>query len=312
MGEQSNKVRRFLVRRALATVVTLFLLVTIVFSLARLQGDPRNLFLTDVSTDADYEAISKELGLDRPVITQYGIFLGQILRGNLGKSLHSERSVSSILLDRYPATLQLALGALIFSVVVALPLGVLSAVKRGTIWDLMGRTFAILGQSLPAFFIGLVFILIFAVYLGWLPTSRRGGLDSFVLPVITMGWVTMAGLLRLLRSSLLEALDSEYIKLARAKGVKGFSIVWKHALRNAIIPPLTFMGLAFSWMVTGSITIETVFAWPGIGFLAIRSTLSSDYPVLQGVVLVVGASFVGISFLVDLLYAYVDPRIRYN
>ena len=306
--------QRFLVRRFIASLFTLLLISVIVFVLARLQGDPRTLYLTDTSRvdSATWEAMGRRMGLDKPYVVQYGIFLGQALRGDLGKSIHYSQPVKRIILARAPATLQLALGAFIFSIVVGLPLGVLSAVKRGTIWDLLGRTFAIVGQAMPVFLIALVMVLIFSVQLGWLPTSRRTGLDSFVLPVISMGWLSTAGQLRLLRSSLLEVLDTEYVKLARAKGVSSNAVIWKHALRNAVIAPLTFAGLTLAWMVTGSIIIETLFAWPGLGSLAIQSTLSADYPLLQGVILVVGFAFVAISFLVDVLYALIDPRIRYE
>ena len=198
-----------------------------------------------------------------------------------------------------------------FALGVGIPLGILAAVKRGTIWDLLGRTFAIIGQSMPVFVIGLILIFIFAVRLGWFPTSRVHGWTSFVLPAIAQGWLVSAGLLRLMRSSMLEVLDSQYILFERSKGVANRLVIWKHAFRNALIAPLTYIGLTLAWMVTGSIIIETVFALPGLGSLAIQATMQADYPLLQAIILMVAAGYLAASFLVDIVYGLVDPRIRY-
>ncbi|MDP3061793.1 MAG: ABC transporter permease [Chloroflexota bacterium] len=304
---------RFILRRFMSALITLFLVSILIFIIARLQGDPRYLYLSDAARmdKETWDEMGRQMGLDKPVIAQYIVFLGQAFQGDLGLSIHQQRPVMSIVWGRAPATGQLALAAFVFMVVIGVPLGVLSAVKRGTIWDYLGRTFAILGQSMPAFLIAISLVLIFAVWLGWLPTSRRGGLSHYILPSITMGWLSAAGMLRLIRSSMLAVLDSEFVKFARSKGVSGFRVIWKHALRNALLAPLTYAGLTLAWMMTGSIILESVFAWPGVGLLAIQATRSADYPLLQATVLFVAVGYVAISFLVDVLYAYVDPRIRY-
>jgi peptide/nickel transport system permease protein len=199
-----------------------------------------------------------------------------------------------------------------FAVLVGVPLGVLSAVKRGALLDYVGRTFALFGQALPPFWLGIMLILIFAVQLQWLPTSRRGGIDHYILPTITLGWVAASGFLRLLRSAMLEVLDSEFVKLARAKGASGASVVWKHAFRNAILAPLTYAGLLLAGFMTGTVVTETVFAWPGLGRLAVQSVYDNDFPLMTGVVLIFAGMYVAVAFIVDVAYAYFDPRIRYQ
>ena len=215
-------------------------------------------------------------------------------------------------MERVPITLQMTAGGFLFAVVFGIPLGVVSAVYRGSIWDYTGRTFAILGQSLPAFWLAIVFILIFSVQLEWLPTSGRGTWAHFVMPSVILGWFAAAGFLRLTRSSMLSVLDSEFVKYARAKGVDKFTIVWKHALRNAIIAPLTFGGLLMAGFATGSVLTETIFAWPGIGVLALNAVYNNDFPILVGAVLVFAVIYVIAAFVIDVLYAVLDPRIRYS
>lgn len=304
--------KRFITRRAFAAVLTILAVTIVVFILARLQGDPRTLYVEEDLPQAAYEAMGRELGLDKPLIVQYGIFLGKLLQGDLGVSIHQRRDVTTIIIEKLPATAKLALGGFLFSLLMGIPLGILSAVRRGTIWDYIGRSFAILGNSLPSFWVAIMAILIFAVYLGLLPTSRAGGIDHFILPSITLGWAAAGGQVRLVRSAMLEVLDSEYIKLARAKGVSSVGIVWKHALRNALLAPLTFAGLTLAALITGSVITETVFAWPGLGNLALQSVMSSDYAILQGVMVFITVFYVLTSFGVDILYAFVDPRIRYS
>ena len=214
--------------------------------------------------------------------------------------------------ERIPATLHLGLVAFVFSVVVGVPLGILSSVKRGGILDKMGKLVALIGQSAPSFWLGIMLIFLFAVRLEWVPPSGRHDWNSVILPAITLGWFSVAANLRLVRSAMLEVLDSEYIKLARAKGVPEKTIIWKHALRNALIPPLTFAGVTLGAMVTGSLVAETVFAWPGLGQLAVQAMQSADYPLLQGVVIIFTLMFVLAALLVDILYAYINPRIRYS
>lgn len=302
----------FLVRRFWMALLTLFVVSMIVFGISRVQGDPRYLLYADqtiTKNDKQWEEFGKELGLDKPLVYQYALFLGRALKGDLGDSIWRYKPVSTVIWERVPATAQLALGGFIFSLL-AVPLGVISAVKRGTIWDLSARTIAILGQAMPSFWVGIMLIFIFAVEFNVLPTSRRGGLSHYVLPTVTLGIFPLAGMLRLIRSSMLDVLDSEFIKLARAKGVSYTKVVWKHAFRNALIAPLTFAGLLIAGLLTGSIIVETVFAWPGLGLLAIGAVQNSDYPVTQGVVLVFTTFYVLSSLLVDIAYARLDPRIK--
>ena len=231
-------------------------------------------------------------------------------QGNLGNSLRENRPVLEVILERIPATLELAAGSFIFAIVVGIPGGVISAVNRGSALDYFGRVFALFGQALPPFWLGIMLILIFSVELNLLPTGRRGGIDHFILPCITLGWLTASGLLRIVRSSMLEVMDSEYIKLARAKGVSNSIVVWKHAFRNALIAPLTMAALIFVAFLTGAVVTETVFAWPGIGRLAVTSVSSLDLAVLSGVVMILTSLYVIVNFITDLLYAVIDPRIR--
>ena len=282
-----------------------------VFALSRATGDPRLLFLDQYSTQEQWDAWGKQMGLDRPLLAQYATWVMDAVRGDFGQSLSQRTNSLSVIAARVPATLQLALGAFTFAMLVGLPLGVLSAVKRGSMVDYLGRAVALFGQALPPFWLGIMLILIFAVKLGWLPTSRHGGVEHFILPSITLGWLAASGILRLVRSSMLEVLDSEYVKLARAKGVGRLSIVWKHAFRNAILAPLTYASLLLASLITGAVVTETVFAWPGLGRLAVQSVYANDFPVITGVVLLFTVVYVGMNFLVDVAYAYFDPRIRY-
>jgi peptide/nickel transport system permease protein len=305
---------RFLLRRLLLMLLTLLAISALVFSLVRLQGDPRFLLMDPLASisEEQWENMGRKLGLDKPLIYQYGVFLGQLARGDLGRSIFQRKPVIKVIRDKLPATLQLALSGLVFGLAMGIPLGVLSAVKRGTVWDYAGRFFALVGQAVPSFWIGIMLIFFFGVQLGWLPTARKGDLSSFILPSVTIGWFAGAGLLRLVRSSMLDVLDSEFVKLAKAKGVTSNAVIWKHAFRNALIPPLTFGALVIAGLVTGSIVVETVFAWPGIGLLAVSSVYNSDYPLTQGIVLVFTTVYVIMAFVVDVLYALVDPRIRYG
>ena len=281
------------------------------FALAHKSGDPRTVLLTTYTSQEQWDAWGKRWGLDKPLVVQYGIWLGNALKGDFGESLRELRPVRKVILERIPATIQLAAGAFVFALVVGIPLGILAAVKRGTAADYAGRTFALFGQALPPFWLGIMLILLFAVQISWLPTSGRGGINHYILPSITLGWLTASGILRIVRSAMLEVLGSEYIKLARAKGVSSRSIVWKHALRNAMLAPLTFGGLILAAFFTGAVVTETVFAWPGLGRLAVQSVHNNDFPTMTGVVLVFTVIYLAINTLMDILYAYIDPRIRY-
>ena len=276
------------------------------------MGDPRVLLLDDYSTKDDWDRLGRELGLDKPYYEQYGIFVKEALKGEFGESIQQGRPAMHIILERLPATIQLGVAAFVLSLIVGVPLGILSAVKRGSLLDQFSRVIALIGQSAPPFWLGIMLMFFFAVQLDWLPPFGREGPKSVILPAITLGWFYAAANLRLIRSAMLDVLDSEYIKLARAKGVSSRSIIMKHAFRNALIPPLTFAGVTLGALVTGSLVTETVFAWPGLGKLAVDSLFGLDYPLLQGVVIIFTLMYVGASFLVDVLYAYIDPRIRYN
>lgn len=304
--------RRFLIRRFFLTVLVLMVVSLVVFAMSRVQGDPRSMYLSEYTTQEQWDTWGRQMGLDKPVVVQFLIWFGKALRGDLGVSLRESRSVTTALIERIPASLQLGLASWIFAIALGWPLGVLSAVKRGTIWDYTGRTLALLGQALPPFWVGIMLIFIFAVELEWLPVGRRGGISHYILPAITLGWLSAAGQLRLVRSAMLETLDSEYIKLARAKGVSARVVIWKHALKNAAIPPLTFAGLVLAGFVTGTVVTETVFAWPGLGRLAVTAVLQNDFPMVAGAVLLVTVMYVGLSFMIDIAYAYIDPRIRYT
>jgi peptide/nickel transport system permease protein len=305
--------QRYIVRRLLQAVITLFFVSVIVFILGRLTGDPVALLLTEYSTEEDKILITKKLGLDKPLTEQYAIFIGNALRGDLGRSIRGERAPAlELVLERLPATVKLAAIAVLVSFLIGLPLGVMTAVKKGSFLDTMLRILALLGQAAPVFWLGIVAMYVFSVQLGWLPTSGYGKPEQFVLPVFTMSCFMVAAFLRLTRSGMSEALDSEYIKLARIKGVSETVVIWKHALRNSLIPVITYMGTIFGRMVTGTVVVETVFAWPGIGRLAFESVMLRDFPVLQAVVLFMAAAFLSINLIVDVLYAYIDPRIRYS
>jgi peptide/nickel transport system permease protein len=233
-------------------------------------------------------------------------------RLDLGRSLWEKQPVTDLIKNRLPNTLQLASSAWLFAVLLGLPLGVLSAVKRGTVFDYVGRTVALFGQALPPFWLGIMLILLFAVQLQWLPIGRKGGIEHLVLPSITLGWLAAAGLLRLVRSAMLEVLDSEFIKLARAKGVARWLVIWKHGFRNALLVPLTYSVLLLSGFLTGTVVTETVFSWPGLGRLAVSAINTNDFPVMAGTVLFGTAMFVTANFFLDLAYAYIDPRIRFG
>ena len=303
--------QRFLIRRFLLSIVTLFVVSIVIFAMSRAAGDPRHIFLDDLSTQEDWDRITISLGLDKPYYQQYAIFLSDALKGDFGRSIKERRPVMEIIGERVGATLQLGVAAFAFSVVLGLPLGVLSAVRRGSPMDATGKVIALVGQSAPNFWLGIMLMFFFAVKLDLLPPYGRQETLSLILPAITLGWYYVAANLRLIRSAMLDALDSEYVKLARAKGVRPAGVIWRHALRNALIPALTYAGVTLGALVTGSLVVETVFAWPGLGQLAIQALFSSDYPLLQGVVMVFTMLYVLAALMVDVLYAYIDPRIRF-
>ena len=305
--------QRFVARRALQSLLAILAMSLIVFSLARITGNPLDVMLPLEAGPEDYARVSKHWGLDQPLVTQYFIFLRKALGGDFGNSWKWHgHSAMGLVWERLPATLQLAGFALLISVVIALPIGVLSAVMKGTVWDSAAKIIALLGQSLPAFWLGIVLMWIFAVHLGWFPTSGRGGLQHMILPAITLGWFQVAALMRLVRSSMLEVLDSEFVKLTRIKGLPEWKVVWKHCLRNAAIAPLTFFAIIAGVLMTGAVVTESVFSWPGTGLLVVDAVRARDFQVVQAVVIVFAGIFILTNLMVDILYAYLDPRIRYQ
>ncbi len=304
--------QRFIIIRVVQAIITLLILSLAVFLSVHLTGDPALYLLGPDDSAADYEQLKKNLGLDRPLIVQYGVFLSQVVQGRFGRSHISNHPARDVLLQRLPATLQLAGAAFLLTIVVGIPLGIMSAVKRDSIFDQIGKLFAVAGIAAPSFWIAIMLILLFGPILGWLPTFGRGGLDHFILPAFVLSWHGMAGVLRLSRSSMLEVLDSEYVKFARIKGLSERLVVYKHALKNAVIPVLTFSGLTLAGLLNGSVVIEVVFAWPGIGRLMLQGINQRDFPIVQATVLAAGFFYIVTALLVDILYAYVNPRIRYE
>ena len=301
---------RHIARKVLELSGTLVAMSVIVFLLGRLTGDPVALLLSEYATEQDRADLTRELGLDQPLPKQYWLFVTRAVQGDLGRSVAGDRQPAmQLIAERLPASLRLACVALLISLSIGIPLGVLAAMKRGTYIDSSARVVALLGQSVPIFWLGLVLMYVFSVQLGWLPTSGYGDWRHYVLPAVSMALFTVAAVTRLVRVSMIDALSSEYIKLARIKGVSERSVVWKHALRNSLIPVLTYMGAFFATMITGAVVIETVFSWPGIGRLAFDSILSRDFPVMQAVVLVMTGIFMLANLAVDVAYAWLDPRI---
>ena len=304
--------QRFIILRVLQGLLAVFVISLIVFALSRVAGDPLAAILDDESGREQIELIKKSWGLDRPLHEQYFVYMGRLLTGDLGTSFKWDRPVGELIVERMPATLQLSAFALLVTGIIAFPIGVMSAVKKDSWFDSFGKMFAILGQSAPTFAVGLILMWIFAVQLGWLPTSGRGGFRNMLLPGFALGYYNVAAIMRLTRSSMLEVLDTEYVKLARIKGIPEWKIIWKHCFRNALIGPLTYFSLIFAILITGSVVIETVFAWPGLGLLVIEAINSKDHITVQAVVLLFALLYVGVNIITDITYAYVDPRIRYG
>jgi peptide/nickel transport system permease protein len=302
---------RFVAFRLLQSVIALALLSVVVFVLARTTGDPLHMILPMSATEEDYANARRYLGLDRPYVEQYLSFVGRAATGDFGTSIRARRPVSELLRERLPNSLRLAAFAMAVSLAMAFPLGILAAVHKGSGVDRAAQVIAVLGQSLPSFWVAIILVEFVAGRWQWLPAGGIGGLSSYVLPGFTLGWFVVAGLMRLLRSGMLEVLDSDYVKLARLKGVVELRVIWVHALKNALIPVVTFAGIYFSVLVTTAIVVETVFAWPGLGRLAYDGITSRDFPVIQAVVLTTAVIVAAVNLGVDLLYAVIDPRIRY-
>jgi peptide/nickel transport system permease protein len=303
----------FLIYRLLSAIGVMLGVVTLVFLLIHIvPGDPVQVMLGETATATDLEKLRHELHLDQPLLTQWLAYMGGLLQGDLGQSLFSKESISDMLLQRLPATLELALAGLLVAVGIAFPLGSLAAVRKDTFWDQGAMVFSLLGVSIPNFWLGPLLIILFSLTLGWLPVSGREGFATLILPAITLGTALAAILARMVRSTLLEVLNEDYIRTARAKGLRESAIILHHALRNAALPIITILGLQLGTLLAGAVITEIVFAWPGVGQLTVDAIKQRDYPVVQACVLLISLSYVGVNTLTDLFYAWLDPRVRYH
>jgi len=304
--------RRFILRRMGYAALSLLLLSLTIFLFVRLTGDPTVLLVEPGAAKGDVEAMRARLGLDRSLIVQYGSFMADLVRGDLGQSFYYRTPVVELYLSRLPNSLLLAVVAMSFSLIIGIPSGILASVRVNSWWDSAGKLFALLGLSLPSFWTGLLLILFFSVYLGWLPSSGSGTPLHLLMPAFALGWYFAAAHMRLTRSSMLEVLGSEYVKLARLKGLPEALVIAKHAFKNALIPVLTLAGINLVLMVNVAVVVETVFAWPGIGRLLYEGIAFRDFPVVQATVLLGGMMIVVVNLMIDVLYAVIDPRIRYE
>jgi peptide/nickel transport system permease protein len=304
--------KRYVVRRIGYSLLSLLLLSATIFFFVRVTGDPSVLLVEPGASQADLDAIRKQFGLDRPLWVQYFYFMSRLLVGDFGHSFYYRTPVLELYLSRLPHSLVLALAAMVFSLAIGIPSGILAAVRVNGWWDSAGKIFALLGLSMPSFWVGLLLILFFSVHLGWLPSSGSGTPLHIVMPAFALGWYFAAAHMRLTRSSMLEVLGSEYVKLARLKGLPEALVIGKHAFKNALIPVLTLAGINLVIMVNVAVVVETVFAWPGVGRLLYEGIAFRDFPVVQASVLLGGAMIVVVNLAVDLLYAVIDPRIRYD
>jgi ABC-type dipeptide/oligopeptide/nickel transport system permease component len=302
----------YVVRKLIHTAFVAFGVVSLVFVALRMSGDPAATMLPGEASVEELTALRKTLGLDRSLGIQYARFLADAVRGDFGVSFRHQQDALPLVLERLPATLELAFAALLLAVVVALPLGILAALHRGRIVDVLAMAFAVVGQATPYFWMGLMLILVVSVELAWLPTSGRGGIAYLILPSVTLGTHFAAVLARLTRTTMLETLTQNYVTTARAKGLGEGTVILAHALKNAAVPIVTLIALQFGTLLGGAVVTETIFAWPGVGRLAVQSIFVRDYPVVQASVFVLALTFVAINLMVDLLYGVLDPRIRHE
>ncbi len=303
----------FLLSRLVSTFFVVLGVVTLVFLLIHLvPGDPVQAMLGEAAQPADLESLREALGLNQPLLTQWWLYITNLLQGDLGNSLYSKEPIIDILIERFPATLELAFAGLLVAVLLALPLGSIAALRKDTVWDNGAMVFSLLGVSIPNFWLGPMLILLFSLMLGWLPVSGREGLASLVLPAVTLGTALAAILARMVRSTLLEVLSEDYIRTARAKGLRESAIVIHHALRNASLPIITVLGLQLGTLLGGAVITEIIFAWPGVGQKTIEAIQQRDYPVVQACILLISLSYVLVNTLTDVVYAWLDPRVRYS
>jgi peptide/nickel transport system permease protein len=312
-------VHDYILRRVLQGIATIFVVSLVIFFMTRISGDPTDLMMSPYATAQEREVFRRTYGLDRPLLEQYVTFVGSAMRGDLGKSLRWGDPVVRLVWERFPNTLELALAALAIALIVGLPVGAFSALRPNGVFDNLGKIVALAGQSIPNFWLGIMLILLLAVDLRLLPTSGRGdglfsqsGWKYLIMPALTLSSFSMAAITRLTRSAMLDVLDSEYIKMVRLKGASTTVLIWKHALKNALISILTVASLQLVILLSGSVVIESVFGWPGMGSLAVQAVFGRDYAVVQFVALLSAVMFVTVNLLVDILYAILDPRIRYD
>ncbi len=303
----------FLLSRLLSMFTVLLGVITLIFFLIHLvPGDPVQAMLGETATPTDLEALRQALGLDKPLLTQWWLYMSNLFQGDLGTSLYSKQPIIEILIERFPATLELATAGLLVAILLALPLGSIAALRKDTIYDNGAMVFSLLGVSIPNFWLGPMLILLFSLMLGWFPVSGREGVLSLVLPAITLGTALAAILGRMVRSTLLEVLNEDYIRTARAKGLRESAIIIHHALRNASLPIITILGLQLGTLLGGAVITEIIFAWPGIGQLTIESIQRRDYPLVQACILLISLSYVFVNTFTDILYGWLDPRVRYS
>ena len=304
--------QRYIVTRIFYALISLVLLSMTIFCLVRITGDPAILMAEPGAKEEDLQAIRREFGLDRPWPIQYVTFVQSMIQGDFGTSIYYRIPAFDLYLQRLPASLELASVAMMISLILGIPIGILAAVRVNTWFDKIGNIFANLGLALPSFWVGLMLILLFAVYLQMLPSAGSGTVKHILMPAFSLGWVFAASHMRLARSAMLEVLGSEYVKLARIKGLSETLVIAKHAFKNAIIPVLTFAGINLALIVNGAVVVESVFAWPGIGRLLYEGIAFRDFPVVQVTVIMGGLMIVVVNLVVDILYAYIDPRIHYG
>jgi ABC-type dipeptide/oligopeptide/nickel transport system permease component len=304
--------RVFVLRRLLQSLVVLLGVSFVVFFILHLTGDPAAVLLPPEASADDIRRFREAMGFDDPFLVQYARFLTGALQGDFGKSIRHGEPAFGLVLERMPATFELAGAALVIALALSIPAGIVSAVRRNTVVDYVSTVFALLGQSMPTFWLGIMLILFFSVSLNLLPSSGRGTLEHLILPAVTLGLFTTARITRLTRSGMLEVLNQDYIRTARAKGVSDPPVVWKHALKNAAIPIVTIVGLELGTLLGGSVITETIFAWPGVGRLSVQAIYNRDYPVVQAAVFLLASTFVLVNLVVDVVYTYLDPRIRFR
>jgi len=300
----------YLARRLLQSLLVLVGVSFVVFAILFLTGDPALVLLPPDASAADIAAFRERMGFNDPLLVQYGRFLRGALQGDFGQSVRHGEPAFALVVERLPATLQLSGAALLIALAIAVPAGIVSAVRRNSVLDYVATVTALLGQSMPTFWLGIMLILVFSVWLNVLPSSGRGGLEHLAMPAVTLGLFTTARIMRLTRSGMLEVLGQDYIRTAFAKGLTGRPVVWKHALKNAAIPIVTIVGIELGTPLGGAVITETIFAWPGVGRLSVQAISNRDYPVVQASVFLLASTFVVVNIAVDLVYTYLDPRIR--